>query len=208
MLRFLLSLLLGATTAATALSINTTGLQPWQIPSLSTFSPSGYPAGHPYPHLRFTVSDPNTVAVASTHFGPAEFLPSGANCTVWWLAETGDPTGTKDGGRPWTNTCDFPSWGSVAGKWTFQMLNGSSTEGMTLRIMLEEAVILEDGSVVNVKWAGEAAFTVGGNMAGECGGSGVCYWGLKDEDAPVLVNQTLVEVKCVYGGCAKLAPSD
>jgi hypothetical protein len=38
-------------------------------------------------------------------------------------------------------------------------------------------------------------------MAGACGGSSVCNWGLKKENVPVLVKQQLVEMECVAGEC-------
>jgi hypothetical protein len=44
-------------------------------------------------------------------------------------------------------------------------------------------------------------FKVGDNMAGACGGSSVCNWGLKKENVPVLVKQALVEMECVAGEC-------
>jgi hypothetical protein len=67
--------------------------------------------------------------------------------------------------------------------------------------VLEEAVTLAQGSVVKLRFQGEAAFRVGGNMAGSCGGSSVCNWGLKEEESPVLVKQELVEMVCVSGTC-------
>ncbi|KAL2189219.1 hypothetical protein L209DRAFT_681769 [Thermothelomyces heterothallicus CBS 203.75] len=93
------------------------------------------------------------------------------------------------------------------GKWTFVVLDGTDGDqsGITtdsgLRLTLEEAVVLQTGEVVNVKFESEAAFKVGDNVAGACGASGVCNWGLKSENAPVFVKQKLVELECVAGTC-------
>ncbi|KAK4232801.1 hypothetical protein C8A03DRAFT_39565 [Achaetomium macrosporum] len=193
-------------TTTLSLPLNTTALLPWQIPSLSTHSPSGYPANHPYSRLRFTIHDPNTIVLGPTRFGDAAFPPSTANCTVWWLPYHGSEDDPMMPGL--THTCGDPD--TMAGKWTFQVLNGSTGDGggspttdFTLRVMLSEAVVLGTGGVVNLKFEGEAAFRRArdGNLEGACGGSGVCSWGLKEEDAPVLVRQRLVEVKCVTGKC-------
>ncbi|KAH6839539.1 hypothetical protein B0I37DRAFT_408946 [Chaetomium sp. MPI-CAGE-AT-0009] len=200
--------LTAATTGVTALHPPTL-LTPWQITRLSTHSPSGYPSTHPYSRLAFTISDPNTIVLGTTHFGSAGFAPTSANCTVWWLAHDSEPD-PREGG--WVNTCgesEATAGGGglvVQGKWTFEVVEGSGggggvTTDFGVRVRLEEAVTLSKGSVVKLRFEGEAAFRVGGNMAGSCGGSGVCNWGLKKEDVPVLVKQELVEMVCVVGTC-------
>ncbi|KAK4246064.1 hypothetical protein C7999DRAFT_42456 [Corynascus novoguineensis] len=200
-LRFLVSTLsLAATAVAAAPALNTTILEPWLITRLTTHSPSGYPANHPYSRLSFGISDPNTIVLGETRFGDAAFEPSAVNCTVWWMAY-GD-VNPRSGA--WVNTCDETE--SVQGKWTFVVLDGSEEQrGVTtdfrLRVTLEEAVIVGTGGVVSLKFEGEAAFKVGENMSGACGGSGVCNWGLKSENKPVEVKQKLVELTCVTGTC-------
>ncbi|GAB1321023.1 hypothetical protein MFIFM68171_11233 [Madurella fahalii] len=189
-------------------------LAPWQITGLSTHSPSGYPANHPYSRLSVSIGDPNTITLGPTRFGDAAFPATNVTCTVWWLAHSEDP---RDG--PWVNTCSE----TRSGKWTVEIRRaaddddnedddnhnndtGSSvTRDFVLRFGLSEAVVLGNGAVVSLRFRGEAAFAVGRgpdkNMEGACGGSGVCNWGLKDGVAPVLVNQTLVETRCVVGDC-------
>jgi hypothetical protein len=166
------------------------------------------PANHPYSRLRFSIRDPNTVKLGTTHFGDAAFSPTSANCTVWWLGHKENP---QDGG--WENTC-YETDPVLQGKWTFQVLKnatggGSAIGDFRLRVRLEEAVVLATGGVANVRFEGEAAFKVGvrgeenpgANMGGSCGGSGVCNWGLRAEYAPVVVQQRLVGVECVAGTC-------
>lgn len=176
-------------------------LAPWQITGLSTHSPSGYPANHPYSRLWVSIGDPNTVTLGPTPFGDAAFPPTNATCTVWWQAYSEDP---RDG--PWVNTCSE----TRSGKWTVEVLRpaegeGSPTTDFALRFRLSEAVVLGTGAVVSFRFEGEAAFAVGAaperNMDGACGGSSVCNWGLKDGVAPVLVHQKLVEARCVVGEC-------
>lgn len=208
-----------ASAAAASLTIPLpTPLLPWLIPRLSTHSPSGYPANHPYSRLSFAISDPNTITLGATRFGDAAFPPSAANCTVWWLGYTDTPrdSNPRDGG--WVNTCEPPAGdgGPLQGKWTFRVVNGTAGGGVTtdfgLVVALEEAVVLGNGGIVAVRFEGEAQFRVGRagssgggedgtNMGGSCGGSGVCNWGLRGEMAPVEVRQRLVEVRCVAGTC-------
>ncbi|KAL2158148.1 hypothetical protein VTH06DRAFT_4716 [Thermothelomyces fergusii] len=187
--------------ATAALALDTSTLQPWQITRLWSHSASGYPGSHPYSRLSFEIREPNTVVVGETGFGAAAFAPSAVNCTVWWLgyASVGESP------RGWVNTCD--EMDTRQGKWTFEVLEGTGgglewiTADFGLRVTLEEGVVLQTGGVLKVKFEGEAAFKVGENMAGACGASGVCDWGLKAELVPVLVRQRLVGLECVFGTC-------
>ncbi|KAK4154922.1 hypothetical protein C8A00DRAFT_32280 [Chaetomidium leptoderma] len=195
-------ILLPLTTAAaiplSSLSTNATSLlQPWQITTLSTHSPSGYPANHPYSSLRFSITDPNTITLGATHFGDAAFAPSQANCSVWWLGPTENPRDER-----WTSTCADAA-PAMQGKWTFQVVGGSGGEGAQnsvttdfgLRVVLEEAVVLGTGGVVQLRFEGEAKFRRGGGV-GKGGGRG--------ESAPVVVQQKLVEMRCVAGDCEEV----
>ncbi|KAL2155721.1 hypothetical protein VTH82DRAFT_463 [Thermothelomyces myriococcoides] len=191
---------LTGTAAATALGLNTTILQPWEITRLSTHSPSGYPANHPYMRISFGIRDPNTIVLGDTPFGDADFVPSAVNCTVWWLGYAAAGPNPVEGG--WVNTCD--EMDSRQGKWTFVVLDGTESTGRIttdfgLRITLEEAVTLKTGGVARLRFEGQAALRVGDNMAGACGGSGVCNWGLNNP--PLIVKQKLVGLDCVAGKC-------
>lgn len=177
-------------------------LQPWQITALVTHTPSGYPASHPYARLFVSIGDPNTIVLGKTQFGDAAFPPTNTSCSVSWL-----PYDEKEYPRGRVNPCDE----IASGKWTVQILNGTSTVNgipggsptgdFVLRFGLAEAVVLASGCVVSLRWRGEAAFKIGVNMDGACGASGACSWGLEDRLVPVLVNQTLVERTVVAGQC-------
>ncbi|KAK3994236.1 hypothetical protein QBC44DRAFT_306426 [Cladorrhinum sp. PSN332] len=203
-MRFL-SLLGGALAlipSSTALFPNITApLLPWQITRVSTFSPSSYPASHPHSRIFLTISDPNTITVAPRHhFGEVEFPPSTANCSVYWQSHSEDPRSPE-----WPlNACSEIS----TGKWTFEIRTGISNIGVSgsaatrnflAVIKLSEVVVLGTGGIWRHKYEGEAAFAVGGNLAGVCGGSGVCGYSLVE--GPVLVKQRLVEAKCIIGDC-------
>ncbi|KAK3944381.1 hypothetical protein QBC46DRAFT_252359 [Diplogelasinospora grovesii] len=181
--------------SAARASSNTTALKPWEISYIGTHSPSGYAGNPPYASVFVTISDPNTIFIASTRFGDAEFPSSTANCSVRWLTATDNPYG-------WINTCTDIYFG----KWTVEVLKRndtdwpSATENFLLGFTLTEAVILNSGTISKT-WAGTGAFAVGENLGGSCGGSGVCNWGLEDEKRPVLVNQTLIETRCLAGTC-------
>lgn len=199
----LLPFLLPLTVAA--LTLNTTGTQPWQIPRVFTHSPAGYPGGHPYSWVDFTVSDNSTILFGLTHWGSyAGFYPSATNCSIWWVHNElsyDDPRGQ-------VRTCAPPN-GGHSGVWSFEMLKGTEdyrlTTNLTLRIAREDTVILEQGGIVRARWEGEIRLLwsrdVEGNMQGGCGASGQCSFGLKDEDVPVLVHQRLVNVDCIWGDC-------
>ncbi|KAK3374659.1 hypothetical protein B0H63DRAFT_480704 [Podospora didyma] len=176
-------------------------VKPWEISGVGTHSPSGYPANAPYSTLFVSISDPNHIVLGSTRFGDAAFPPSSVNCTVRWLGALENPYG-------WVNTCTDINHG----KWTVEILPGvvttsgpqsysSPTTNFVLRFTLSEAVVLMTGTIYE-RFVGTAAFAVGDNMSGSCGGSGVCNWGLKETVVrPVLVNQTLVETRCLFGSC-------
>ncbi|KAK4227749.1 hypothetical protein QBC38DRAFT_363470 [Podospora fimiseda] len=199
--------LLGATltllSSSKAFPNITDPILPWQITHVSTFSPSSYPASHPHSRIFFTISDPNTITVGPPHpFGAIEFPPSTANCSVYWQSHSEDPRGPE-----WPfNTC--AEMRISTGKWTFEIREGTWNIGVTgsavtrnfvAVIRLSEVVVLGTGGIWRHKYEGEAAFAVGQNMEGACGGSGVCGYSLKD--GPFLVNQRLVEAKCIIGNC-------
>lgn len=185
---------------AAAVSVNTTGLRPWEITAVYTHTPSGYPANHPYSWVGFSVSDPNDIVVGQTHFGPAEFSGSATNCSVRYLGYGHDDPRGK------TYPCAAST--SLNDIWSFEILKESYsvTTNFTLRVVREEAVVLASGGIVNLRWEGRANFTVGyldgENMSGACGGSGVCSWGLKADYSPVRAAPRLLEVQCVAGDCS------
>lgn len=184
----------------TAFTVNTTGLQPWEITDLWTHNPSGFPNNHPYWSIGFSVNNPNHIVVGQTHFGPAEFWPSATNCSVYFTNYNDTPQGK-------TIACaESTSYGDL---WWFEITKDSPSfeTNFTLRITREEAVILESGANLNLRWEGQAHFQTGyqepgvDNMSGACGGSGQCSWGLAEGKSPVLALPRLVEVQCLAGDC-------
>jgi hypothetical protein len=200
-----------------SLNLNQTlQLEPWQITRLSTFSPSLRPGSYPYSYLSLAISNPNTINLGPTIFGDAILPPTNTTCLVWWLDNVEDPRDAAWG----VNTCSNSAGGLLTNKWTVQMLHppppaGNSSSGsgssrvtmnFVLRFGLSEAVVLENGGIMELRFEGEAAFKVGrgeegGNMDGVCGGSGICSWGLKEGLAPVMVKQRLVEKRCRAWDC-------
>jgi hypothetical protein len=64
--------------------------------------------------------------------------------------------------------------------------SGFSTSDFNLKFT-HKADVLYQGSEYNATFEATGNFGVGKNMAGTCGGSGVCGWGLKPESKPVLI---------------------
>lgn len=62
-------------------------------------------------------------------------------------------------------------------------VNSSPTTNFRLRFELEKEVC---------QYVGTEKFVVGENMSGICGASGVCSFGLKEENTPFLVRQQRV----------------
>ncbi|KAB5545758.1 hypothetical protein GE09DRAFT_218451 [Coniochaeta sp. 2T2.1] len=165
---------------------------PWEISSISTFSPSGRPGSSPYSIVNITITDPNDIAAGPS--GMATFPPSTAICNASFVGS--DPPYNK------VIDCSETEYGS----WTFEMLESSNTSGwqsattnFDVRFTRVNNVTVV-GEVFSKVYVGRAHFEVGANMRGVCGASGVCSWGLKEEERPYLVNQTLVS-------CTGVCPS-
>jgi len=156
---------------------------PWEISSLATFSPSGRPGSSPYSILNITITDPNTTAAGPAHRGTAVFPPTTAVCNATFVGEA----------PPWGRAlnCSETSYGH----WSFEMLepaeNPSATTNFDVRFTHVSNVTVI-GQVFTKVYVAREHFEVGKNMGGICGASGVCSFGLKEEERPVLVNQTLV----------------
>jgi hypothetical protein len=64
---------------------------------------------------------------------------------------------------------------------------GSSNFGLRFTHVVD---LLYQGSEYTASYEAEGHFEVGDNLAGVCGGSGVCSWGLKEGSNPVEVVPT------------------
>ena len=155
------------------LAAATPALQPWEISSLNTFSPSGRPGSSPWSVINITISDPSDTTV------------SPAICIGKWTFDE-PPYGL-------VNNCSDVS----GGRWTFVMLKSnndgaSPTTDFKLRFVLNKA---------GAEFVGTGKFALGENMSGLCSASGFCSFGLKDGLAPVLVKQARVCNGNVSGVC-------
>ena len=163
---------------------------PWEISSLRTFSPSGRPGSSPYSILNITITDPNTTAAGPAPRGTAIFTPTTAVCNATYVGDA----------PPWGQSlnCSATSYGY----WAFEMLqpaeNPSATTNFDVRFTHVSNVTVI-GKVFTKVYVAREHFEVGKNLAGLCSASGVCSFGLKEDETPYLVNQTLVS-------CAGLCP--
>jgi hypothetical protein len=157
-------------------------LQPWEITNLYTHSPSGRPGSPIYSYLGFTVTDANEIDAGPIASPPGEigqYPNSSADCT----AEFSSYTSTALAGRNWT--CGITAYGP----YTFSVGPGGNTEEFNLTIYRTEG--MNSGYETYTRsFVAEVYFAVGLNMAGTCGGSGVCNWGQKDPVVYVTPIQT------------------
>ncbi|KAK6952105.1 hypothetical protein Daesc_006636 [Daldinia eschscholtzii] len=145
-------------------------LKPWEVTSLSTFSPSGRPGNSPLAHLWATITNPNSIPA-----GPgASFEPSTANCIVEWTWYVDEPYG---------RTVDCTTGGNQTvlsdstSKWTIEILEADSdhpspTEDFDVKFTLTTNLTTNGEDYYKV-FAGTQHFAIGENMRGTCGGSGV-----------------------------------
>jgi hypothetical protein len=84
----------------------------------------------------------------------------------------------------------WPCDATTSGYWTMQVLAGSSgqysSEDFNLKFT-HVADVLYQGSEYTATYEATGHFAVGDNLAGTCGGSGVCNWGLTAPKNPVLI---------------------
>ncbi|KAF2463800.1 cell death in tomato 1 [Lindgomyces ingoldianus] len=177
---FAIVVLIAATTvsAAPTIKIARDDLQPWELQRLYTHSPSGRPGNDPHSTLNVTIHDPNTIYVADTPTGAAEFPPSTANCSAQWLTQDDVPWGIE---QPCTDI-DY-------GYWTMTMVEGSgegATEDFGLEFKLVDKVTVLNTVYTRI-FTGSGTFKVGDNLSGQCGGSGQCNWALTE--TPYLMTQ-------------------
>jgi hypothetical protein len=173
--------------ASSATSTTSTTLLPWQITNLGTFSPSGRPGSSAWATLAFTVTDPNTLLAGPIAAPPfsASFPPSSANCSAEWQWDPSPASGSASSpaGTVWRCTS------AAYGPWTFALGAGASTEAFNLTVHRREGMV-DSGTTFTRAFVGRKEFSVGANMDGECGGSGVCSWGQREAVVEVVPTQT------------------
>ncbi|KAF2740958.1 hypothetical protein EJ04DRAFT_111426 [Polyplosphaeria fusca] len=180
----LLSFLAVASIASAAPTEKRADLQPWQITSAGSFSPSGRPGSYPWLTITSNITDPNEITLGKSESDGSDVtVPAGnvgGNCQAKWLM------GTSPLDHAWP--CDP----SGDGWWIMEVVKGDNGDFSTTNFGLKftrVAEVLYQGSRYSKKFEGTAQLKVGDNMSGTCGGSGVCSWGLKAESKPLLVEQ-------------------
>ncbi|KAI1104556.1 hypothetical protein F4804DRAFT_185316 [Jackrogersella minutella] len=171
-------------------------LEPWQVTRLNTFSPSGRSNDSTLAYIWANITNPNSIPA-----GPgASFDSSSANCTVDWTFFGEDPYGRVfECETAETQPGSSSSGSSSVSKWTIEIIDAndtmsSPTENMDVKFTLTTNLTMNGDDYYKVL-IGTQHFEVGDNMEGQCGGSGVCSWGLKDEIIPVLVQPTIAACK-------------
>ena len=85
-------------------------LQPWQITTLYTHTPSGRPGNDPHSTLNFTIHDPNVIPAGQTPTGQAIFPATSANCSLQYLKSADVPWGVEQPCTTDENTRDYSTW--------------------------------------------------------------------------------------------------
>ena len=174
-----------ASALAAPLSERQTTLSPWQVTGVGVFTPSGRPESYPWSTITVNASDPNELNLGTGPDGSPVTVPAGGqalNCQAKWL------TGTSPTGHSWP--CDPTG----QGYWVLELLPGTSgfsTTNFDVKLT-RVADRLYQGSQFKKTYQGQGHFEVGDNLAGTCGGSGVCSWGLKADHNPFPIQQAQI----------------
>ncbi|TPX10342.1 uncharacterized protein E0L32_008747 [Thyridium curvatum] len=187
--------ILGTVPVMLALSVpRGESLEPWEVSQVSVASPpslTSQPSLRSY--LSIIIADPNIIDGVGSKSGPINFQPSIAQCNVSWYAQDGEQP--YDQSRNCTLETGYPA------KWSFVVvppnreygaMSGGALTNFSVQFTLVDEIITPVNSVRKV-YVGEGHFEVGENMEGLCGASGICAFSLRNESAPVLIEQTRVE---------------
>ncbi|KAF2656368.1 hypothetical protein K491DRAFT_656687 [Lophiostoma macrostomum CBS 122681] len=176
---------LAATAVSAAVLPGRAALENWEVTALGTHSPSGRPGNDPHLFINATINDPNTIPAGEQPTGTAVFPPSTAQCNIEWLSgET--PWGVE---QPCTSSTTYSTWTVTLEKPSNASGTPSGTENFALQFKLVDYVHLVGQEVTKV-YEGEGEFAVGGALTGQCGGSGVCNWGLKSPPYAIVQYET------------------
>jgi hypothetical protein len=187
----MLASILAFSAAATAVPLveRQTTLAPWKVTGVAIGTPAGRPGSYPWATITANVTDPNAIVLGTSPEGDEVSLPAGAlavNCQAKWF--TADDT-TEPTNHIWP--CD-PS-GEGDGYWTLEVVDtpGWSTTNLDLKFTRVADTIYR-GSEYKKTFTATGHFEIGKNLGGQCGSSGVCYWGLKAGSNPVSIQPTEV----------------
>lgn len=159
-------------------------LQPWQLSGITSFSPSGRPGSYPWLNIVANLADPNSLTLGTGSDGNPVTVPANnpaANCTAKWIR----------GSSPLNHS--WPCDASGDGYWVMEFVDNGEFQYTNFDVKftrVAETIYL--GSAYKKTFVGTGHFEVGKNMAGSCGGSGVCSWGLKPENSPTAIQQSEV----------------
>ncbi|KAF2829843.1 hypothetical protein CC86DRAFT_464343 [Ophiobolus disseminans] len=173
-----------SSTVATPLQARQNALQDWKVTGVAVGTPSGRPGSYPWSSITANITDPNEINLGTAQSdGSTVIVPAGSqgiNCVAKYFSKGGE----TPLGRTWP--CDPVE----DGYWTMKVLAGSSGSYSSTNFNLKfthVADLVYQGSQYTASFEGEGHFEVGNQLAGTCGGSGVCGWGLAPGKNPVLV---------------------
>ncbi|PSN63642.1 cell death in tomato 1 [Corynespora cassiicola Philippines] len=160
-------------------------LEPWQVTGVAVASPAGRPGSYPWGTITANITDPNELTInRNPADGTTITVPAGnkaVNCQAKWLISE------NPFNRAW------PCEPTEDGYWYIYILNGEGIDNFSSSnfdiIFTRVPDVLYQGSRYSGKYEGQANFKVGTNMAGSCGGSGNCFWGLAQGQNPFAVQQ-------------------
>ncbi|KAF2005265.1 cell death in tomato 1 [Amniculicola lignicola CBS 123094] len=160
-------------------------LQPWQVTSLTSFSPSGRPESYPWLTITTEITDPNSITLGTGTDNSTVTSPgpnAATNCQAKWY------TGTSPLNHIW------PCNPTEDGHWYMEVkaVKGQfSNTNFNLKFTRKVEVLFR-GEAFRKTFSGKGHFDVPTNLGGTCGGSGVCSWGLKN--GPLAITQSEVVV--------------
>ena len=144
----------------------------WEITQLYTHTPSGRPGNSPYSYVNTTIQDATASSISNCYL---QYIDRDA---PWGVEQ---PCTTEGGNSTWAFTLNYPTSGNADASTNFNLeFKVWSLENTLLsNFMAREAYLAQliaDGKT----YTGGDHFEVWQNMAGQCGGSGVCSWSLQD----------------------------
>ncbi|KAL1792926.1 hypothetical protein ACET3X_009433 [Alternaria dauci] len=180
-------LAIASSAAASPLAARQIALQDFQVTSVSAGSPSGRPGSYPWAQITASVTNPNEINLGTASSDGSEVIvPAGSqglNCKAQWYTKGESPLG-----RTWP--CDA----TPNGYWIMNVLEGSNgfAVGDFSLKFTHVADVLYQGKQYTASFEAEGHFSVGENMSGSCGSSGVCGWALEADKKPFEIAVTQV----------------
>ncbi|KAH9875035.1 hypothetical protein J1614_004523, partial [Plenodomus biglobosus] len=177
-------------THATPLQTRQSPLKDFLVSSVAVGTPSGRPGSYPWASITASITDPNTIDLGNaTTDGSPITVPAGSqglNCHAQYFTRPVEP--------PLDHT--YPCNPVSDGYWTMRVLPSSSSSGFSstdFRLKFTHvADIAYQGAQYTAAFEAEGGFRVGQELSGQCGGSGVCGWGLAAGKSPLALEVKMV----------------